>query len=174
MYEIPFSYWLGRFGTPKIILNKSQPEYCGYADWRKSDSEKQGWEARGRRGRHSEPLGDCRNVRSNWEATTRKAISHLCCNEFFLMPKGRYYSWRRALSFLPLPFDLDFSEPKYSGVLMVSFKDGRGPYVSEHNLSQPARGFVWLSSLFGMDDIFIASPTAVLMLLSRTGLINSL
>lgn len=90
------------------------------------------------------------------------------------MPKGRYYSWRRALSFLPLPFDLDFSEPKYSGVLMVSFKDGKGPYVSEHNLSQPAPGFVWLSSLFGMDDIFIASPTAVLMLLSRTGLINSL
>lgn len=157
MYEIPFSYWLGRFGTPKIILNKSQPEYCGYADWRESNSEKRGWGARGRRWRHSEPLGDCRNVRRNWEATTWKAISHLCCNEFFPMPKGHYYSWRRALSSLPLPFDLDFSEPKYSGVLMVSFKDGKGPYVSEHNLSQPVWGFVWLWSLFGMDDIFIAS-----------------
>lgn len=44
-----------------------------------------------------------------------------------------YHSRRKELSpFFPLPFDLDFCEPKCSGVLMVCFKDGKGPYVSEH------------------------------------------
>jgi hypothetical protein len=77
----------------------------------------------------------------------RKAISHLCCNEFFLVLKECYYSWRRELFFLYLLFDLNFCEPKCSGVLMVCLKDGKGPLCARTQPVQASKGLCLIMKL---------------------------
>lgn len=80
--------------------------------------------------------------------------------------KWHYYSWRKEC-FFPLPFDLDFCELKCSGVLMVCFKDGKGPYVSEHKPVPVSTGLCLIMKLVWDRWYFysfcFASPTAILM-----------
>lgn len=53
----------------------------------------------------------------------------------------------KRVLFFPLPFDLDFCESKCSGVLMVCFKDGKGPYVSEHKPVPASTGLCLIMKL---------------------------
>lgn len=137
--------------------------------------ERDSW--RGGRG-NFESLGDFlgvgKKLRSHNEKSNIESISQWA----FLGAGNGIITLGEKTSLFSLPFDLDFCEPKCSGVLTVRFKDGKGPYVSERKPVPASTGLCLIMRLVWDRWYFYsfcsASPMAILMELSRTGLINSL
>lgn len=173
-----FPFWHKYQTLSFYLLQKQQNDIESITAWSLcyTWSEKTGI-LRGRWG-NFEPLGDFLGVgkeRRSHSGKKRYCIS--TAMSFSRSWKRHYYSWRKELSLFSPPFWFRLLWAKVFRVLMVCFKDGKGPYVSEHKPVPASTGLCLIRRLVWDRWYFysfcFASPMAILMWLSRMGLINS-